>query len=130
MNYVRLYTDAAGTSHFEVVQVMQAPIAGYVKSGGTAAATILLSDPRAATSVTFGRFPAGWVAEWHPAPRRQLMTCLAGEWETTDGTRETRRFKPGDVLLLDDVEGEGHLTRIVGDEDCIVQITVLAGDAG
>src|SRR5439155_15655370 len=100
-----------------------------VKSGEAAAPTIFISNPRAAASVTFGRFPAGWVADWHPAPRRQLMTCLAGEWETIDGTRQARRFKQGDVLLLEDTAGVGHFTRIIGDSDCLVQITVLPDEA-
>lgn len=34
------------------------------------------------------------------------------EVETSDG--EARRFSPGDLLLLDDVGGRGHSTRVVG----------------
>ena len=34
------------------------------------------------------------------------------ELQTTDG--ETRRFSPGDLLLLDDLSGRGHISRVIG----------------
>jgi hypothetical protein len=33
--------------------------------------------------------------------------------ETTDGT--ARKFLPGDLVLLQDTSGKGHLTRNIGD---------------
>jgi hypothetical protein len=56
------------------------------------------------------------------------MTCLASEWENVDGTQQTWRFKQGDVLLLEDLVRVRHLTRIIGDTDCLVQITVLPNE--
>jgi len=49
--------------------------------------------------------------ELHPAPRRQLIFCLAGvvEIESGDGTK--RRFGPGDIYMADDLTGEGHSHR-------------------
>ncbi|MDD1711485.1 MAG: hypothetical protein LUQ37_11350 [Methanoregulaceae archaeon] len=32
--------------------------------------------------------------------------------ETTDGT--VRRFLPGDLVLLEDISGKGHVTRNIG----------------
>ncbi len=125
MKYTRLYADSDGISHFEDVKVTQTPLAGYVSSGAGKAPTMHISSIREAISVAFARFPPGWVADFHPAPRRQLMTCLSGEWETIDGTKQARRFKPGDVLLLEDTSGSGHFTRVLGDNDCVVQITVV-----
>jgi oxalate decarboxylase/phosphoglucose isomerase-like protein (cupin superfamily) len=37
----------------------------------------------------------------------------AVEVETTDGT--VRRMGPGDLVLLDDTSGRGHVTRNIGD---------------
>ena len=128
MKYARLYADADGISHFDDIEVPQTPLTGYVTSGEIAAPTILISALCEAASVAFACFPAGWVGDWHPAPRRQFMTCLAGEWENVDGTQQARRFKAGDVLLLEDTVGVGHLTRIIGDTDCLVQITVLPNE--
>lgn len=37
----------------------------------------------------------------------------AVEMETTD--RTVRRFAPGDLVLLEDTSGSGHLTRKIGE---------------
>jgi quercetin dioxygenase-like cupin family protein len=51
-------------------------------------------------------------ATWlHPAPARQLMIGLRGTVEITAG-HETRRFGPGDVLLMEDTTGAGHQTQV------------------
>ena len=50
----------------------------------------------------------------HPAPARLLLIGLDAAVEITAGP-ETRRFGPGDVLLIEDTTGAGHLTRIVAD---------------
>lgn len=54
----------------------------------------------------------GRETEEHPAPRRQLVVVVDGEFEiaTTDG--ETRTFTPGTVLLIEDTTGRGHVTTV------------------
>jgi quercetin dioxygenase-like cupin family protein len=44
------------------------------------------------------------------------MFVLSGELdvEVTDG--ELRRFGPGDVILVEDIIGKGHISRALGDE--------------
>ncbi|MCH8107915.1 MAG: hypothetical protein IIB30_06125 [Chloroflexi bacterium] len=37
--------------------------------------------------------------------------------ETGDGA--VRRFGPGDVMLVEDLTGTGHLTKFVGNEPCL-----------
>ena len=39
---------------------------------------------------------------------------IAGELEVEAGDGERRRFGPGSVVLLEDVSGKGHFTRVVG----------------
>ena len=34
--------------------------------------------------------------------------------EVTCGSGDTRRFQPGDVLLAEDLTGQGHQTRAIG----------------
>ncbi len=48
----------------------------------------------------------------HPAPARQLLILLDGGVDITAG-EETKRFGPGDLLLVEDTTGAGHVTRIV-----------------
>jgi hypothetical protein len=54
-------------------------------------------------------------SEPHPAPRRQWVMMLRGaiEVEVSDGSRQL--FRPGDLLLVEDVSGQGHTTHTVGE---------------
>jgi hypothetical protein len=78
-----------------------------------------------ATGFAFARFPAGWVGDWHPTPRRQIFVFLAGdlEGETSDGVR--RRYGPGTAVLLEDTTGTGHRARVVGDSDVLAAVVQL-----
>ena len=64
-----------------------------------------------AASVFFRETPAGHVFGTHNAPQRQFIFVVSGtgEVELSDGTRW--RFGPGDVSFVEDIEGEGHVTR-------------------
>jgi len=55
--------------------------------------------------------PPGWSRDFHNAPRRQLVIQLAGTGEIVCGDGTSRAFGPGDLLLADDVTGEGHVSR-------------------
>ena len=51
----------------------------------------------------------------HNAPRRQFIVHLEGAVEVEASDGERRRFGPGDVVLVEDLEGRGHVTRWVGE---------------
>ena len=53
--------------------------------------------------------------DWHRAPQRQFIVLLDGEIEIEVGTGEIRRFRGGEVLLVEDTEGQGHRTRSIGE---------------
>jgi hypothetical protein len=64
----------------------------------------------------FRTSPPGYSLDWHCASRRQYVIQLAGyiELEVGDGTKVIAG--PGDVLLAEDLTGQGHCTRVVGEE--------------
>ena len=49
----------------------------------------------------------------HPAPQRQVVIVLDGQFEieTSDGDRRT--FSPGGFALFEDTTGRGHVTRVL-----------------
>ena len=51
--------------------------------------------------------------ELHPAPRRQFVVVLDGEFEieTSDGDRRT--VSPGDGMFFEETTGAGHVTRVL-----------------
>jgi hypothetical protein len=46
----------------------------------------------------------------HPAPRRQWVIPLRGELLVTVSDGTSRRFGPGDLVLVTDTTGAGHAT--------------------
>jgi hypothetical protein len=115
MRYTRLFSDEAGRARFEDVEVPLDP-------ADPAPDQLGLSGPIPATAVLFGRAPAGGSHPEQPEARRQLMICLSGTGEIT-ATGETRVFGPGDVLLVEDVDGSGHASRTT--EGFTVAVVVL-----
>ncbi len=103
MKIVRLYAGADGQSHFEEIE------ARFTGPG------IATTEIQNASSVVFRSAPAGHVIDWHPAPRRQYVVSLSGQWEIecADGVR---LFQAGDVMLAEDLTGKGHVSRVFGNE--------------
>jgi len=106
MKIVRLYTGSDGESHFEEMEVEFRP-------WGEKTETTSLQD---ATDIVFRSAPPGHVQDWHPAPRRQYVITLSGQGEIEIGDGTVRHFGPGDVMLADDLTGQGHITRSVGSQ--------------
>jgi hypothetical protein len=106
LTYHRIYTDSQGDSHLDAVTVEQSPA-----RAAPPAAPFYVSEDGPASKYRFYTFEPGWIGELHPAPTRQFLALLSGEveMETTDGT--VRRFGPGDLVLLEDTSGKGHVTR-------------------
>jgi hypothetical protein len=108
MRFPKVTGDGGGGSRFEELDVPQAktPYAENVPQ-------LLVSEALAATAAVFVTVPAEVrQIEPHPAPRRQLVVVLDGEFEigTTDGDK--RALTPGMIALVEDVEGRGHTTTV------------------
>jgi hypothetical protein len=115
-----LFNDSKGESHFEELDVDFTSV-----DFAPPAPPIYLSESQDAKRVAIMRAGPGWKGDWHPAPRRQLMFYLAGrvEGETSDGTRRT--MGPGSVVLVEDTEGKGHRSWVVGEEDVVIAVVQL-----
>ncbi len=101
MKVTRIYTGEDGASRFEELDI---PIAD---AGGIGR----LSAPLAAKSMILRENDKTY--DWHCAPVRQYIILLDGEIEIEVGSGERRRFRGGDVLLVEDTTGRGHCTRQV-----------------
>ena len=109
--FVRIYTGDDGQSHFEELDLDAGPVEW--------------STDGPATGIAFRRGPVGEFLDWHPAPRRQWVITLSGVMEIAVGDGTSRRFGPGDVMLAEDVEGQGHTLRAIGDEPRISALVPL-----
>jgi hypothetical protein len=107
MRIARTCATPDGGSRFDDVEVEFKPVK-FVPGNPP----LDLSEPRVATAAQFSVLAPAWDGSWHPTPRRQYAVTLAGEWEVTTTDGETRLFPPGSVILLDDMTGRGHNTRV------------------
>jgi len=120
MKYVRVYADQNGDSHIEDVEVEMS-----LTNFAPPAPPVDLSPLMPSTNVVFFSVPAGWYGPPHPAPRRQFVFVLTGEFEGAVSDGEVRRVGPGSVILLEDTSGKGHSTRIVGNDSGLAAIVQL-----
>ena len=107
---LRVYTGSDGKSHIEEMELELQP---FVDTEGAYGEGTPL---QAVGGITFRVSPPGYVLEWHCAPRRQYTITLTGQAEIEVGDGTVKTVKPGDVLLAEDLTGEGHITRVVGNE--------------
>jgi quercetin dioxygenase-like cupin family protein len=117
---VRVYSGTDGKSHIAVEEMAMSPFKDVEGSFGEG------TEMQKATGVVFRVFPPGYVLHWHCAPRRQYSITLAGraEIEVGDGTKV--QAGPGDVVLAEDLTGQGHVTRVIGNEPRLSAIIPLA----
>jgi quercetin dioxygenase-like cupin family protein len=60
--------------------------------------------------------------DWHPAPRRQWLFVLSGTLEVEVQDGEVRQFQVGSIIFVEDTEGKGHKTRVVGKEAFVAAV--------
>jgi hypothetical protein len=106
----RIYSGADGRSHLEAVPLPMQPFVDTEGAHGE-------STPwQRVQGCTFRVASPGYVLSWHCAPRRQYSITLSGAAEVEVGDGTVRRLGPGDVLLAEDLTGQGHITRVVGEQ--------------
>jgi len=108
----RIYTGPDGQSHAEEIEM---------KLTGNATEMIK------ATGVEFSRRPPGSSNEWHTGPRRQFVITLSGRGEIEVAGGKKVAVGPGQINLIEDTTGKGHITRNLGPEDRIA-ITIPLAD--
>ena len=117
MRYVRLYSDDKGETHFAPV-TLQLNEADYRPP----APLLYVSHAYEANAVQFVRMPSGWVGNAIHPPKHQFLICLKGHLEVTASDGKSHTFGPGDTVLMEDVSGKGHRSRVKGAEECISAI--------
>jgi quercetin dioxygenase-like cupin family protein len=121
MRYSQLKSDSAGESHIEQV-TLNLSEADYRPP----APMLFVSHSYQADGLQFVRLPSGWTGDSIHPPKAQFLICLKGHLEVTASDGDKRTFGPGDSVLMEDVSGKGHRTRVKGAEECIAAIIPIA----
>ena len=91
----RLYTGSDGQSHVEPIDIEKK--ADWLKGLQT-------------TQISFSVWPKDRFLDWHPAPRRQYIVNLDAGVKITASDGENRLIGVGEVILVEDTTGKGHLS--------------------
>jgi len=103
MKIHRLYADKNGQSHFQDVEIE------YVDK--TPAGRMSARLP--ANGIIFREVQPDYDLDWHPAPRRQYIINLDAGVELTASDGEVRVIGAGEVILVEDTTGKGHLSQAI-----------------
>jgi len=101
-----LYTDAEGQSHFEDVEI------DYISESPSGR----LSARIPVTGLIFRQVQPTYELDWHHAPRRQYIINLANGVQITASDGEARVIGAGEVILVEDTTGKGHLSKAINDQ--------------
>lgn len=103
MRIHNLYEDEDGQSHFRDIEVEWAEERGASK----------YSARLPATGIIFRETAGSYDLDWHPAPRRQYIVNLDAGAKLTASDGESRIIAAGEVILVEDISGKGHLSKSV-----------------
>src|SRR5436853_1864804 len=103
MKIHRLYADKNGESHFEDVEIT------FTESSRAGR----LSKRLPANGIIFREVQPDYDLDWHPAPRRQYIINLDAGVQITASDGEARRIGAGEVILVEDTSGKGHLSKAI-----------------
>jgi hypothetical protein len=104
MRIHNLYTDANGQSHFRDIEIEWVEERRGSK----------LSKRLPATGIIFRQTRADNDLDWHCAPRRQYIVNLDAGVKLTASDGESRVIGAGEVILVEDTTGKGHLSQGLG----------------
>ena len=106
MRIHNLYVDSAGETHFRDIEIDWVETRHFSK----------LSKRLKATGVIFRQTSGDYDLNWHPAPRRQYIINLDAAVQITASDGEARVIEAGEVILVEDTTGKGHLSKSVGNK--------------
>ena len=103
MRIHNLYLDDQGVSHFRDIEIE------WVEERHSSRLSAVLP----ATGIIFRETRGDYKLDWHPAPRRQYIVNLDAGVKITASDGESRVIKAGEVILVEDLTGKGHLSESI-----------------
>lgn len=95
---VRIFSDTNGESHFEDLEMPLPPV-----DFAPPAAPLKIALFLPVNQTLWLGVPVAWEGEeFHPSPRRQMLSLVQGKYEVTASDRAVRKFPMDSMLLLED----------------------------
>jgi hypothetical protein len=103
MRIHNLYVDDDGETHFRDIEIEWVEEREFSR----------YSARLPGNGIIFRETSGDYDLDWHPAPRRQYIINLDGAVQITASDGESRIIRSGEVILVEDVRGKGHLSKAV-----------------
>ncbi len=117
MKLIRMYTGADKRTHLEEMPLPTKPDRAGVQT----------AELEPATGRPHMRIGTATMPNLHTAPRRQYLVIVEGRIDVLGGDGAKKTLETGDILLAEDLEGEGHLVRMNGCKRWVAFIVPIAG---
>ncbi|KQM41931.1 hypothetical protein [Chryseobacterium sp. Leaf201] len=101
MKITKIFSDENGESHFEDLEI---PLIDQGEIG-------FLSEDIQVKRLQFRTVSADYDYNFHCAPQKQYIVLLDGGVEIETSSGEIRKFRTGEILLVEDTSGKGHKTK-------------------
>jgi uncharacterized cupin superfamily protein len=98
---LRIYADSDGNTQIQELLITTKP--GRTRR----------SDTAHVTELSYAEYTSSSVEDWHRAPGRQFSISMSGEIEVEVSGGKKHAIHPGDIVFLEDLQGKGHITRIL-----------------
>jgi len=118
MKIPRIYADEYGHSYFDEAELVQ--------TGDPKRRIQAVSQPVEYWQMR--QMQPGYFVDFKANEKPQFIAMTSGRMVLTVSNGEQRYFARGDMLLLQDVAGQGHSMRIVGHEPCTMLVVTLPGE--
>ncbi|MGR6974909.1 hypothetical protein ACU639_35810 [Streptomyces cynarae] len=122
---LRVFTDEAGESRFEEIR-----LPGDRRRSEVSTSVAWLSERIAVRGLVWRLVEEEAPPTVpHNAPRRQLIVPLSGRVELEISTGEVRTVPPGQMILVEDTTGTGHITRAADDSPRVTLMLELGDES-
>ncbi|MFI5801090.1 hypothetical protein [Streptomyces sp. NPDC051677] len=121
---LRVFTDEAGQSRFGEIR-----LPGGKRRSEVSTSVAWLSEKIPVHGLVWRRVEEEAPPTVpHNAPRRQLILPLSGAVELEVSTGEVRTVHPGQMILVEDTTGAGHITRAADDSPRVTLMLELGDE--
>ena len=97
MIITRIYTGEDNQSHMEDLEIPEHSVPNALQR---------------INSITFRSHEPGRFSDWHCESKRNYIITLSGEGEIGLGNGSIHKIGPGRVMLVEDLTGHGHTTKV------------------
>ena len=121
-----IYTDSTGHSLLDEIDLkMTGP--GGAKVEDSVYYGRINSARQDVTDWQMGHALPGHFIDFTPSGTTTFVAVFSGQMHVTVSNGEERQLARGDMMLAQDLSGQGHMTRFLGQEECNYLLVAMPG---